>query len=206
MSAPRLSARIVAPTALVLGMLAASALFARGHGFWGGRAVAGHTVASGRARSRASAPAAAPAGPVGGVATLFEERVASLETRLAQRPEDKGLILELARLLHDGHRVEAAVPLYRRALELDRTDAQVFYDLAAAYGAVGAWEDAAGALMDRLDDDPGDAVALYNLGAVRANQGRREDAALLLDQARKATSDGALLARIAQALSRLKAS
>lgn len=205
MAENRFSARVVAPALLIAGVLGASGLFYRSRlpGEPGGTAT--HPAAP-SSPSMAPAPSGARPGPAGGgdVAALFRERVAALEARLGDAPDDRDALLELARLLHDGHRVPDAIPYYRRARALNRKDAQVTYDLASAHAEVGEWEQAAAVLLDRLDDDPGDAVALYNLGAVRANQGRTADAVNRLTQAQGATSDGALLARISQALARLK--
>lgn len=196
LTATRLPSRLVLPAALAAGMAMATVGFARS---W--------TRSSSR---RPEEPVAAvraapgPPTPAGGAAPRFERRVSELRVRAAAHPDDRGAILELARLLHDGHRPGDAVPLYRRALELDRDEARVWYDLAAAHGALGEWEEAASVLGERLDDDPGDAVALYDLGAVRANQGRMEEARLHLEASGAATTDGALLARISQALARMR--
>ncbi len=96
------------------------------------------------------------------------------------------------------------MPYYRKAIELDPAEAQAYYDLASAHAELGEWDEAADVLQDRLDQDPGDAVARYDLAAVRANEGRTEEAARLFEEARAATTDGALLARISDALARLK--
>lgn len=206
MAGTRLSLRQVAPALLVLGVVAVSGLFYRTR-------VAVAPRGSGGPGSAVSQPGAvtsphpataSPSTASASVAPLFQARVEELEARVAAEPENGTALLELARLLHDGHRAADAVPYYRRARALRRDDAQVIFDLASAHAEMGDWEAAASALLERLDDDPGDAVALYNLGAVRANQGRNEEADRLLVQAQGATSDGALLARISKALARLR--
>jgi len=194
----RPSSQIVLPALLLVGIAAATAGFVRT------RAV------QARRRGEESVPATAAQAPAvanaGNAASVFQRRVESLEARLAAAPSDRDALLELARLLHDGHRTAAAVPLYRRALALTPDDAAVVYDLASAHGELGEWDAAADVLTARLADQPGDAVALYDLGAVRANQGRAEEARRHLEAAREVATDGALLARISEALARLKAS
>ena len=197
--------RVVAPAILVVGVLAAVLLFFRSQPARTTRPTPGSA-------ERTSAPADAAhaaagvrtGGETGDVAARFQQQVEALEAQLAASPSDRALVLRLAQFLHDGHRVADAVPLYRRAMELDPEDPQPYYDLASAYAGLGEWESAAEVLDQRLDQDPTDEVALYDLGAVRANQGRTADARRLLEEAREATTDGALRARISEALARLK--
>ena len=181
----------MAPVVLVLGVIAATLLFLRAQ-------------PSATVRPRSAAAGVQTGVDVSDVAARFQQQVDSLEAQLAVTPSDRLLVLRLAQLLHDGHRVPDALPLYRRAMDLDPSDPQPYYDLAAAHASLGDWDAAAAVLDERLDQDSGDAVALYDLGAVRANQGRPEEAKRLLEEARDATSDGALRARISEALARLK--
>ncbi len=89
---------------------------------------------------------------------------------------------------------------------MDSLDPQGYYDLASAHAGLHEWSLAADVLRDRLDQDSSDAVALYDLGAVRANQKRFAEARVLFERARTATSDGEMLSRISQALARLRGS
>lgn len=201
------SVRVLAPALLVLGVVAATLLFLRAQP----SPTAGPVPAPG-GQSGAPADAAHAAagvqmgGGAGDVAARFQQQVDALQEQLAASPSDRLLVLRLAQLLHDGHRVPDALPLYRRAMELDPSDPQPYYDLAAAHAGLGDWDAAAAVLEERLARKAGDAVALYDLGMVRANQGRPDEAQLRLQQARDATSDGALRARISEALARLKGS
>lgn len=188
---------IVLPALLLAGIAAATLGFARSTGVPLPPPNGQPTHASGRPFANA---------PGGDEPRLFRRKADELEARLARAPSDRDAVLELARLLHDGHRAADAIPLYRRALALAPGDAHVAYDLASAHGELGEWEEAAAVLGERLDDHPGEAVTLFDLGAVRANQERVQEARLYLEAAREATTDGALLARISQALARLKAS
>lgn len=137
------------------------------------------------------------------VAAAFDDRVRTLESHVASAPENRELRLALARLLHDGHREREAVEHYQRALEMDPGDAQVHYDLAAAWVALGELDHAEAVLRARLDAVPDDAVAMYDLGAVRANKGDTGAAAQWWRRARSATSDPALVPAIDDALQRL---
>lgn len=155
------------------------------------------------AAARAHEAAGIDVSGVGPVAPGFQARIDSLRARVDAAPDDADRIVELARLLHDGHRPDEAVSLYRRALELVPDRAEVTYDLAAALAAQGDWDGATDVLRRRLDDAPDDAVALYDLGAVRANAGDPDGARRWFAQAVSAASDGALRARAQEALDRL---
>lgn len=205
-------AKVVAPVLLVLGVLAASLLFMQGQQGVPARPAGAGARAAGRAPSggvsdadEAHAAAGVQTGTVtGDVATRFQAQVDEVRARLDASPSDRDLILRLARLLHDGHRVRDALPLYRQAMDLDPADPQPYYDLASAWAGMGEWDAAAGVLGERLERDPGDAVAIYDLGVVRASQGRMEEARTLMESALQATSDGTMRARISETLARMK--
>jgi tetratricopeptide (TPR) repeat protein len=137
------------------------------------------------------------------VAAAFSERLAALEARRKAAPDDRAVVLELARLLHDGHRTAEAIPLYERAIELDSADAQTYYDLASAHAALADWGAARAVLRRRLEDAPSDAVAMYDLGAVEANAGDALAASTWWGRARDAARDAELRAQIDASLARL---
>ncbi len=192
------SARLPLALSLVLGLAISGVLYARRAG---GPESAPDDPAA--AAARAHEAAGVVVGDVGPVAPGFQARIDSLTARMESAPDDLDRVLELARLLHDGHRPDEAVPLYRRAQELEPGRAEVTYDLAAALSAAGDGEGASDVLRRRLDDVPDDAVAMYNLGALRANAGDTEGARRWFDRAVTTTSDGALRARAREALDRL---
>jgi len=194
-------ARVAAPALLLAGVGVSVLLFALG------QRTQDAPAAMGQPAEDAAAAAHAAAGivlPQGGATQAFEDRVHALRAQVSAQPDRREGVVELARLLHDGHRTADAVPYYRKAIELDPGEAQAYYDLASAHAELGEWDQAADVLQDRLDQDPGDAVAHYDLAAVRANEGRTQEAARLFEEARATTTDGALLARISDALARLK--
>ena len=139
------------------------------------------------------------------MAARFAERVAALEARVAAAPGDRDALLELARLLHDGHRVRDALPRYRRAIALDPDDPGPYYDLASAHASLGALDDARAVLQERLARVPDDGVALYDLGVVEAQAGDAAAAARRWQRAREVTTDPDLRRRVEVALARLAA-
>ncbi len=208
-----MSARVWAPLALLVGVGVAVGLFGMQQRPGRSRVAPGDSARVGASPSGA-ADAAAEAHAAAGIVTgstpattaAYEERLHAARMRVSADPEMREGVVELARLLHDGHRTRDAVAYYRKAISLDPSEAQAYYDLASAHGELGEWDLAAGVLVDRLDQDGGDVVARYDLAAVRANQGRSEEAVRLFEEARETTTDGAMLARISDALARLKGS
>lgn len=141
----------------------------------------------------------------GDLATSFTQRVRALEDHLESAPDNRAVHLELARLLHDGHRTREAIPHYVRAVALDPDEPQAYFDLAAAHGELGEWERAGSVLEERLARAPDDAVAMYDLGAVLANRGDARGAREWWARARVATDDDALRKQIDEASDRLGA-
>ncbi|MEN8145370.1 MAG: tetratricopeptide repeat protein [Gemmatimonadota bacterium] len=139
-------------------------------------------------------------GPVSGE---YWARVDSLQTVLSERPEDNGARLVLARQLHDAHRVDEAAEHYREYLKRDTEDKQVYFDLAKAYSALGNWSEAARTMEDLLTRWPGEASAMYNLGAIEANRGRTIDALHWWERVRAEADDEHLVAQAGNALQRL---
>lgn len=152
----------------------------------------------------------APAGPPAPVTApsdvaleAYERRVESLEHEVDADPENRARVLELARLLHDGHRVAESIPRYRQAVELDPDEASAVYDLSSAYLALGRTEEARSVLEDRLDRFPDDAVTLYNLGVIELSSGDPSAARVWWTRARETNPDPSLRARIDEALAEL---
>lgn len=129
------------------------------------------------------------------VQSSFHQRIEEAKARLDEAPDDRERVLEVARLLHDGHRPDEAVEYYRRAVDLDPTDGQAYYDLAQSHVDRGAWGDASAVLRSRLRVDPNDAVALYDLGAVLANAGDLAGARAAWTELVSAGGDAALRQR-----------
>lgn len=196
--------RVGLSVALVAGMAISGLLFLRARP----TVAAPEPAALGTAQAQAQAAHEAAGVDLGAdrrdVNAVLSARVATLEARVAEAPEDPDLLAELARLLHDGHREEHAIVWYLRAMTADPSETSLIFDLAAVHVALGDWESAASVLEARLASVPEDAIALYDLGAVRANQGRTADAIRHFEAAGEATTDPDLAARVASALTRLR--
>lgn len=153
---------------------------------------------------RAHEAAGIPVGETAATAPGFEARLAEARSRLGEAPDDPDRLLDLARLLHDGHRPDEAVVVYRRALAADPNRADTQYDLAAVLAEMGQWVAATEVLEARLVQAPDDAVAQYDLGAIRANAGDRDGARNWFRRVANTSADSALRLRASQALERLE--
>jgi cytochrome c-type biogenesis protein CcmH/NrfG len=160
-------------------------------------------VGTGGTGGRMAAPGTTPTS-TGSPLEAFEARVHTLTRAIDEAPRDRELRLELARLLHDGHRPEEAVVHYRAAIELDPDEARAYYDLAAAFAELSAWDDAEAVLRRRRERAPDDAVAMYDLGAIRANRGDVAGALGWWERAEATASDPDLRRRIREAMATLR--
>ena len=100
----------------------------------------------------------------------FHARLMTLRARLATPPDDAAALLEAARLEQDAHQLEQAAEHYERYLALDPGEHQVWLDLANVYAGLARWDDARRVSERMLEHFPDDPSALYNLGAIAANQ------------------------------------
>ena len=193
-----LSHRLAITLTFVLGVALAGALFYRQQ--------ASVPRVDPRSDTEAAARAHEAAGiEVNSVAPTFEARVHAARQDLAGDPDDLGRIVALAHLLHDGHRPEEAVTLYRRAIALAPDSAMLRYDLAGALAETGDFVSATRELEAWLEIEPGDARTLFNLGAMRANAGDIPAARQWFERALDATDDPALRSQARAAIERLDA-
>ena len=97
--------------------------------------------------------------------------ISTLQQEVEESPQDTARVLRLARLLHDGHRLEEAASYYERYVALNGADRQAWLDLANCYAGLNKWHEALVATDALLQVVPGDLEATYNLGAIHANLG-----------------------------------
>jgi tetratricopeptide (TPR) repeat protein len=95
---------------------------------------------------------------------------------------DKPALVSLAQVFMETGRAAEAVELYRAALELEPTSAELRNNLAVALGALGREEEQTAELVLALESDPDHLAALRNLAALEltaASEERRDPAAAL---------------------------
>ncbi|MEP0548955.1 MAG: tetratricopeptide repeat protein [Rhodothermales bacterium] len=106
----------------------------------------------------------------------FHARLMALREQLTTTPDDTTALLQAARLEQDAHQLPAAAEHYERYLALRPQAHQVWLDLANVLAGDGRWDEAQRASESMLEHYPDDPSAMYNLGAIHANQGRPDEA------------------------------
>jgi cytochrome c-type biogenesis protein CcmH/NrfG len=106
----------------------------------------------------------------------FKTRLADLERRVSETPEDTASLAELGRIKLDAHDLPGAVASLREYLDLRPANHQAWLDLANGLAMQANWTDARGVLEDMLQVYPADGAAQYNIGAVLANKGAIDEA------------------------------
>lgn len=113
---------------------------------------------------------------VGAVSPGFHHKIAALEARVAEAPNDTAALTQLAGLLQDAHRPAEALSYYQRLVELDRQNRQAWFDLANCHAELAQWNEALLASEKLLAISPNDPQVMYNLGAINANLANFKDA------------------------------
>ena len=136
------------------------------------------------------------------VAGRFQSRMDELWTNLEKRPHDTGALLRMGQLMQDAGHPREAAHYFERYLQIQPNAQAVWLLLANTYGAASDWQRAADASSRMLDRFPGDASAMYSLGAALANQGHYEDARGWWERVLEA-DDPVMTGRALRALERL---
>jgi tetratricopeptide (TPR) repeat protein len=96
------------------------------------------------------------------------------------------------------------VPYYRRYLEHNPVNGEVWFDLADVHGRAGDWPAARAVMASRLELDPDDAAVLYNLGAIEAALGNVAAARGFFEKAAADTQAPAVARQAREALAALE--
>ncbi len=139
----------------------------------------------------------------GNVSHEFRAEVAALEERLINATSDTVALARLGSLLHMAHQPAKAIPYLERYTAINQTNREVWFQLVAAYGALDNWGKALEATMAILASWPDDPEAMYNVGAIHANQGDYEEARRWWERVRDQTTDSALAGTATASLRRL---
>jgi cytochrome c-type biogenesis protein CcmH/NrfG len=135
----------------------------------------------------------------------IQQRMMRLGARLRENPDDVATLAQLAMLAGNAHQVSLADSLYGRYTLLRPDERQPYLDHASLLARDGQYDAARRVMNQMLSRHPGDAEALYNLGAIEANLGNVSAARNFWEQVIQSNSDATLtdlarsnLARLAQ--------
>jgi len=137
------------------------------------------------------------------VADTYYHEIFVLEETLARTPSDTLAMLKLGRLFQDGHKLPEADKQYSDYLALNPNARQVWLDLAATRALDKRYPDAEAAIHSMLELYPGDASALYNLGAIAANSGDLERARTIWQELVDQSDDATITGMATRSLARL---
>ena len=101
------------------------------------------------------------------------------------------------------HQPAKAIPYLERYTAINQTNREVWLQLVTAYGALDNWGKALEATMAILASWPDDPEAMYNVGAIHANQGDYEEARRWWEKVRDQGTDSALADAATASLRRL---
>lgn len=133
----------------------------------------------------------------------FRAEVAALEERLNNAPSDTVALVRLGSLWHMAHQPAKAIPYLERYTAINQANREVWLQLVTAYGALNDWSKALEATMTILASWPADPEAMYNVGAIHANQGEYEEARRWWERVRDQGTDSALVQAATTSLRRL---
>ncbi|MFN0085742.1 MAG: tetratricopeptide repeat protein [Blastocatellia bacterium] len=112
------------------------------------------------------------------------DAIRALEAASALAEEDSTLHRALAAAYRMGLRLDDAIAEYQQAVKYDQKDRRAYYELGNLYRAHGAYADAIGLYQKQLQIDPKHASSYKGLALTHLAQGREDEAASALNQAR----------------------
>ncbi|MDH3457502.1 MAG: tetratricopeptide repeat protein [Gemmatimonadota bacterium] len=139
----------------------------------------------------------------GNVSHEFRAEVATLEERLTSAPSDTTALARLGSLLVMAHQPAKAIPYLERYTAINQMNREAWLQLVTAYAALNDWGKALEGTMAILASWPDDSEAMYNVGAIHANQGQYEEARRWWERVRDQGTDSALTETATASLRRL---
>lgn len=107
----------------------------------------------------------------------FYEQLDALRKKVDANPKPSAADLrQLADLLVMSHRPQEAIPYYDRLAKADPKNIDVLLALASAHSQMKAYDKSLDVTKRILRIDPASTLAMYNLGAIHAQMGRKDDA------------------------------
>ncbi len=97
--------------------------------------------------------------------------IEAIQSGLFKTPDDPGLNIQMGNSLFDLQKYNAAIPYYKKALDLIPDHIGVVVDLGVCYFNIQMLDSAAITMHRALEIDPGHVKALFNLGVIYYNSG-----------------------------------
>ena len=110
------------------------------------------------------------------VSEVYKKKLATLKDAVDNNPSDTLAMREYADFLSASHKMNEAIPYYEKILEINPNRADVRFALAVIYYNKQDFEKCMDENKKVLSFDPQNQMALYNLGAIAATQGKKGEA------------------------------
>ena len=139
----------------------------------------------GDAKSTETASAPAPEAPAPAAADKPDYKamsIESLQSLIADQPEELDALHALGIALHQAGRVEEALPYFEKCAEL-RPSERHWVELGAVYFLLGRPDDAEPLFYKALEESPRSGPALFHLGNIAHSKGETDQAISLYSQA-----------------------
>jgi len=110
------------------------------------------------------------------VSEEYKQKLAELENAVKENPSDTIALRQYADYLTASHKMDEAIPYYHKILEINPKRADIHFSLAIIYFNKQNFEQCKNENTEVLKFDPENQMALYNLGAIAATQGKKQEA------------------------------
>jgi len=138
------------------------------------------------------------------VSQSIRDQVTHLRLVVEKDPGNSKALFDLARLLQDSHNAREAAMYYERGLKIDNANSSARIDYALCLSELGKMSEAMAESRLVLRDSPGNPHALFNIGALHANNGANDSAVTYWETLIRLHPEDALAARAGDNLKSLR--
>ena len=110
------------------------------------------------------------------VSEEYKKKLAGLKEAVDNNPSDTLAMREYADFLSASHKMNEAIPYYQKILEINPKRSDIYFSLAVVYFNKQDYKKCEDENNKVLTFDPKNQMALYNLGAIAATQGKKDKA------------------------------
>lgn len=110
------------------------------------------------------------------VSEEYKKKLAGLKETVDNNPSDTLAMREYADFLSASHKMNEAIPYYQKILEINPKRSDIYFSLAVIYFNKQDYKKCEDENNKVLTFDPKNQMALYNLGAIAATQGKKDKA------------------------------
>jgi len=110
------------------------------------------------------------------VSEEYKQKLTELEAQVNENPSDTLALRQYADYLAASHKMKEAIPYYQKILKINPKRPDIYFSLAIIYYNEQDFKKCREVNETVISFEPQNQMALYNLGAVAATQGKKEEA------------------------------